>query len=64
MEFWIAGTENEIAVARQIYNDSVLSYDNAVQTVPTNLVAGMAGFRARPFFDAEMEAETPPAVDF
>lgn len=60
----LSDTENKIAVARQIYNDSVLGYNNAVQTVPTNLVAGMTGFESRPFFEAEMEAETPPAVDF
>ncbi len=60
----LAETENRIAVARQIYNDSVLSYNNAVQTVPTNLVAGVAGFRTRPFFDAGEEADTPPTVDF
>lgn len=60
----LSETENRIAVARQIYNDSVLSYNNAVQTVPTNLVAGTTGFRPRPFFEAEMEAESPPAVDF
>lgn len=60
----LSETENKIAVARQIYNDSVLRYNNAVQTVPTNLVAGMTGFEPRPFFEAEMEAETPPAVDF
>lgn len=60
----LAETENRIAVARQIYNDSVLTYNNAVQTVPTNLVAGIAGFRVRPFFEAGAEADTPPAVEF
>lgn len=33
----LSETENRFAVARQIYKDSVLSYNNAVQTVPTNL---------------------------
>lgn len=60
----LAETENRIAVARQIYNDSVLTYNNAVQTVPTNLVAGMTGFETRPFFEAESEADAPPAVEF
>lgn len=60
----LAETENRIAVARQIYNDSVLTYNNAVQTVPTNLVAGLTGFRTRPFFEAGTEADTPPAVEF
>ena len=36
--------EDRIAVARQIYNDSTLSYNNAVQTIPTNLVAALFRF--------------------
>jgi LemA protein len=60
----LAETENRIAVARQIYNDSVLTYNNAVQTVPTNLVAGVAGFKTRPYFEAGSEADTPPTVEF
>jgi LemA protein len=60
----LSETENRIAVSRQIYNDSVLTYNNAVQTVPTNLVAGVTGFRPRAFFEADVEAESPPVVDF
>src|SRR4029450_11900942 len=37
----LAETEQKIAVARQVYNDAVLTYDNALETVPTNLVAGL-----------------------
>ncbi|MGA7269862.1 MAG: LemA family protein [Acidimicrobiia bacterium] len=60
----LSDTENRIAVSRQIYNDSVLTYNNAVQSVPTNLVASMSGFKTRAFFEAGTEAEAPPAVDF
>lgn len=60
----LSDTENRIAVSRQIYNDSVLTYNNAVQSVPTNLVANMSGFSTRPFFEAGTEAEAPPAVGF
>jgi LemA protein len=38
-------TENRIAFARQAFNDAVLDYNNAAQQVPTNLVAGIFGFR-------------------
>src|SRR3712207_7043710 len=31
-------TENRIQVSRQVYNDTVLTYENARQSVPTNLV--------------------------
>ena len=39
----LASTEDKIRVARQVYNDTVLSYENARETVPTNIVAGQIG---------------------
>ena len=60
----LAETENKIAVSRQIYNDTVLSYNNKVQQVPTNFVASMFGFSAREFFEAGDEAEEAPKVEF
>jgi len=52
----LSGIENKVAYARQFYNDTVLSYNTAIQTVPTNLIAGMFNFTAREFFKAD-EAE-------
>lgn len=60
----LSDTENKIAVSRQIYNDTVLTFNNKVQQVPSNLVASMFGFAAREFFDAGDEAEEAPAVEF
>ena len=60
----LAETENKIAVSRQIYNDSVLTFNNKVQTVPSNMVAAMTGFSVKPFFDAPEEAEQAPEVRF
>ncbi len=60
----LAETENKIAVARQIYNDSVLGYNNLVQTIPTMVVARVAGFRPRDFFDAPPSADEAPPVAF
>lgn len=57
-------TENRIAVSRQIYNDTVLTYNNKVQQIPTNFVAAATGFTAREFFEAGDEAEEAPAVEF
>jgi len=57
-------TENRIAVSRQIYNDTVLSYNNKVQQIPTNIVASMTGFKAREFFEAGDAAEEAPSVEF
>lgn len=60
----LAETENRIAVARQIYNDTVLTFNNKVQQIPTNFVAAATGFKAREFFEGGEAAEEPPAVDF
>jgi LemA protein len=57
-------TEDRIAVARQIYNDTVLTYNNTVQTVPSNLVAAIARFRTREFFEVEDDARGVPRVAF
>ena len=60
----LAETEDKIAVSRQIYNDTVLTYNNKVQQVPTNIVASMFGFDPREFFEAGDEAQEAPAVEF
>jgi LemA protein len=57
-------TEQNIAVARQVYNDTVLTYDNALETVPTNIVAGLFNFRPREYFEVEGAAREAPAVSF
>ncbi len=56
-------TENQISFSRQHYNASVLDYNNAIQTIPAVLFAGILGFVKREFFDAEPEAAEVPAVD-
>jgi LemA protein len=58
-------TEGRIAVARQVYNDAVLTYDTALESVPTNLVASSFGFEPRPYFELEEgPAREAPAVRF
>jgi LemA protein len=61
----LAETENKVATSRQVYNDTVLTYNNAVQTFPGLVVAGPFGFTIREFFEVEDEAQRePPSVDF
>jgi LemA protein len=61
----LSEVEQKIAVARQIYNDAVLSYDNALETVPTNVVAGMFNFEPMPYFEVEdAAAREAPQVKF
>ncbi len=60
----LADVEQNIAVARQVYNDTVLTYDNALETVPTNLIAGLFNFRERAYFETEGVTREAPAVQF
>jgi len=59
----LTATENKIAFARQFYNDSVLTYNNKIQTVPSNTIAGMFNFSPRQFFAAPEEDKAVPTVD-
>src|SRR3954454_2870903 len=66
----LANTEDKIQVSRQVYNDTVLSYDNALQTVPTSGVAGMFPFTGGEYFEVDDAASreapegsfSPPAA--
>jgi LemA protein len=60
----LADTEDKIRVARQVYNDTVLTYENARETVPTNLVASMFSFEGKPFFEIEEPVREAPRVQF
>jgi LemA protein len=61
----LTSTENKIAFARQYYNDEVMRYNTTIQSVPTNIVAGMFGFDEREMFEIELEAEREvPEVKF
>ena len=60
----LSETENKISISRQIYNDTVLTYNNQVQMVPSNIVASLTGFTTREFFDAPDVADEPPRVEF
>lgn len=57
-------TEDKISYMRQSYNDTVMKYNNGIQTFPGVLFAGPMGFTKRESFDAAAGAETAPVVDF
>ena len=46
-------TEDKISYARQFYNDTVLKYNNKVEVIPTNIIAGLFGFKKEAFFEAQ-----------
>ena len=57
-------TEDKISYARQSYNDCVLNFNNAIQTFPGNVFAGLFHFEARRGFEADDAARTVPEVKF
>jgi len=61
----LAGIESKIAYSRQFYNDTVLSYNNAQQVFPSNIIANMFNFKIREYFEIEESGKREvPKVDF
>ena len=61
----LTGTENRISFSRQAYNDQVLFFNNKIQMFPSNIVAGMFGFKEEEFFQIEDPKEKDvPKVSF
>ena len=60
----LADTEGKIAYARQFFNDSVMSFNMAVQQFPANVIAGLFGFTERAYFEIEASAKEPVSVSF
>jgi LemA protein len=61
----LTSTENKISFSRQYYNDSVLRLNNKIQMFPSNVVAGMTGFKLGEFFEITVAAEREaPKVSF
>ena len=60
----LTSTEDRIAYSRQFYNDSVLSYNNKIQTLPSSMIAGMFNFEKREYFEGDPEATGPVKVEF
>ena len=60
----LASTENKIGFARQFYNDSVMRLNTKIQMFPSNIIAGMFGFKTAEFFEIEdSAARSVPVVD-
>lgn len=57
-------TEDKISYSRQFYNDTVLKYQNKKESFPSNIIAGMFGFKTFNFFEAEEQDRKVPEVKF
>ena len=61
----LTATEDKIAFARRFYNGNVRDYNTAIQTVPTNIIAGMFGFTTEQYFEMTDPAQREvPKVSF
>jgi LemA protein len=60
----LEGTENRIAVERKKFNDTTTEYNSYIKSFPPVIFAGMLGFKEKPYFNAEPQAEKAPKVEF
>ncbi len=60
----LEGTENRIAVERRKFNESVREYNTRVRLFPGSVVAGLAGYQQKAFFEAAQDAQGAPKVKF
>ena len=56
--------EEKIRYSRQFYNDTVQKYNTKIEVFPSNLIAGMFGFRQEKFFEITESERQAPKVDF
>jgi LemA protein len=60
----LEGTENRITVERRRFNESVRDYNTRMRLFPGSVVARVAGYQPKAFFDAAPDAQTVPKVKF
>ena len=60
----LTNTENKISYSRQLYNSVTSNYNIKLQTFPSNLVAGIFGFKSADFLATPEEEKAVPKVDF
>jgi LemA protein len=60
----LEGTENRITTARNYFNDAARDYNTAVQSFPSNIIAGFSHFSTKPYFQAKEGTDVPPTVHF
>lgn len=60
----LEGAENRISKARTDFNRAVEIYNSNVLTFPRNMLAGMFGFKEKPYFKGQEGTEIAPEVTF
>jgi LemA protein len=59
----LTDTEDKIMASRRFYNGSARELNIKINTFPSNLIAGMFGFKQRDFFEVEDQASVEKPVD-
>jgi len=59
----LAGTENRISIERDRYNQLVMEYNKTVKSFPTNIITSAFNFDEKPYFKADVNAQTAPKVE-
>lgn len=54
----ISDVENKLAAARRFFNSATKEYNNAAEVFPSNIIAGMFGFKREQMFDLGIQRET------
>lgn len=60
----LEGTENRISTERTRYNEVAKGYNTSIRLFPASLVAGLTGFVAKPYFQADEASKSAPKVEF
>jgi LemA protein len=60
----LEGIEGDVKNSRRLFNESVNTYNTKARSFPTNIFAGMFGFKPREGFKSEQGAEKAPKVQF
>ncbi|HAI62682.1 MAG: LemA protein [candidate division WWE3 bacterium GW2011_GWF2_41_45] len=60
----LSDTEDKVAYSRQFFNSVVRQYNEKIVAFPSNLIAGMFGFKQEAFFEAETQDREPVKVQF
>lgn len=60
----LSTTENKIAFARQHFNDSVTAYNTKREVFPSNIIAGLFGFRDKSLYEVSEDKKEKVTVQF
>lgn len=60
----LEGTENRIAVSRRRFNETAREFNTLIRVIPNNLIASVAGFGPKAYFEATEGAREAPRVEF